>query len=213
MKINSIFQSINGEVNAFHQGSLCTFIRFQGCPLSCRYCDTKYAQDPKGGKDMTSEEVIEEVGRLGNHNITITGGEPLYQEQALKNVTAGLEDKGYAISVETNGALYLPPNINVSWVADWKGPSSGMRFQMELDNFLHISEKDFVKFVIEDEEDFSDALEVVRALSHRGCKFAFSPSFESLGPVDLVSWMQQEKQLKDLGAILSWQIHKLINVQ
>lgn len=38
MKIHSIFQSINGEVTSSYQGSICTFIRFQGCNLQCPYC-------------------------------------------------------------------------------------------------------------------------------------------------------------------------------
>jgi 7-carboxy-7-deazaguanine synthase len=38
MKIHSIFKSINGEVNRFHQGSICIFIRLAGCSLKCRYC-------------------------------------------------------------------------------------------------------------------------------------------------------------------------------
>ena len=38
MKVHSIFSSINGEISASHQGSLCTFIRLAGCNLKCSYC-------------------------------------------------------------------------------------------------------------------------------------------------------------------------------
>ena len=38
MRIHSIFKSINGEVNKYHQGSICIFIRLAGCSLKCRYC-------------------------------------------------------------------------------------------------------------------------------------------------------------------------------
>lgn len=38
LRVNEIFSSINGEVCNFHQGSLCTFIRLQGCNLDCTYC-------------------------------------------------------------------------------------------------------------------------------------------------------------------------------
>ena len=38
MFINSIYAGINGEVSILGQGSLCTFIRLQGCNLKCKYC-------------------------------------------------------------------------------------------------------------------------------------------------------------------------------
>lgn len=38
MFINSIYAGINGEVSILGQGSLCTFIRLQGCNLRCKYC-------------------------------------------------------------------------------------------------------------------------------------------------------------------------------
>ena len=39
MKVAEIFQSIHGEMNGHHQGRICTFIRFSGCPNKCHYCD------------------------------------------------------------------------------------------------------------------------------------------------------------------------------
>ena len=38
MNINEIFGSLNGEVCAMSQGSLCTFLRLQGCNAKCTYC-------------------------------------------------------------------------------------------------------------------------------------------------------------------------------
>ena len=38
MKVYEIFRSIDGEVNACHQGRISTFVRFAGCNLRCSYC-------------------------------------------------------------------------------------------------------------------------------------------------------------------------------
>ena len=42
-EIAEIFESINGE--GMKAGELAVFIRFSGCNLNCRYCDTKWAND------------------------------------------------------------------------------------------------------------------------------------------------------------------------
>ena len=40
LKINEIFDTIQGE--AFYTGTPATFIRLQGCPVGCHWCDTKH---------------------------------------------------------------------------------------------------------------------------------------------------------------------------
>ena len=87
MRIHSIFKSINGEVNKYHQGSICIFIRLAGCSLRCKYCDTVQAQSPDSGKEMNIDEIINEVVKFKNcYRITITGGEPLLQEAELEEL-------------------------------------------------------------------------------------------------------------------------------
>jgi len=212
MIINSIFSSINGEVTASHQGSLCTFIRLAGCNLRCRLCDTIYAQDKNAGKEMQIREILGEVEKLNNINITITGGEPLTQKEELKNLCEVLYSQEFAIAIETNGAIEIPdwPYVDC-WVADWKTPSSGMRSQMEIANFRNLDCLDFIKFVIETKNDFEDALQVIKDLKEIEAGFAFSPSWGALSPEILIQWMK-EADLGKVGAIMSWQIHKAIDV-
>lgn len=217
MKIHSVFESINGEVSLSHQGSLCTFIRFAGCNLSCEYCDTVYAQKKESGKEMSVTEIVHLCSMIGNKNITITGGEPLIQVSHLFKLVLDLHKFDYCISIETNGSCKIPRGWpGVSWVVDWKGPSSGMRKRMKLENFYDLYDDDFIKFVIADYNDFSDAMmvitEIVKDKGIHRPQFAFSPSYAKIDPAELVCWMSGEKLLKSIGAIFSLQIHKVIKV-
>ena len=215
MKIHSVFESINGEVSLSHQGSLCTFIRFAGCNLSCEYCDTVYAQKKESGKEMSASEIVNLCLEIGNKNITITGGEPLIQFSNLYALITSLSK--FYISVETNGSFKIPMEWPVSWVADWKGPSSGMRNKMKLGNLSNLSSQDFIKFVIADFNDFGDAMMVVTKIvndkkKRSAPRFAFSPSYAKIDPAELVHWMSENTILKNIGAIFSLQIHKVIQV-
>ena len=73
------FISINGECRRC--GQLATFIRFAGCNLNCGYCDTAWANDRKVAFDpMTAEEVYAYIKETKVTNVTLTGGEPLLQQ-------------------------------------------------------------------------------------------------------------------------------------
>jgi 7-carboxy-7-deazaguanine synthase len=215
MRINEIFKSINGEVSPAHQGSLCTFIRTSGCNLDCQYpCDTPYAKSLNSGKEMSINEIIQEVEKFNNINITITGGEPTIQLDVLE-LSKQLYVKGYRVSIETNGTYNMKSKTYLSWVADWKCPSSGMRNKMDIENFISLRFRDIIKFIIADKKDFNDALMTITALLERGagCKFAFSPSFGQIEPEQLIKWMKAEPTLGNIGAIMSYQIHKLLHVK
>ena len=211
MIVNQIFASINGEVSNAHQGSLCTFIRLAGCNLKCLYCDTSYARSAKDGKEMDIDSIIDKVRELGNRNITITGGEPMLQAEEMIFLALCLWLSGWEVSVETNGTFMMEPIRSINWVADWKGPSSGMRDSMNIANYQSLRPADIVKFVIEDYPDFIDAVLTVQNLPL--CKIAFSPSYGKMDPVQLTEWMKKEPMLRDRGAIFSWQIHKLLDLK
>ena len=222
MRIHSLFSSINGEVTSLYQGSLCTFIRLAGCNLKCSYCDTPYAQSMDSGKEMDKEEILDQIVKLGNNKITVTGGEPLLQK-GIFNVLLPLFYSGYEISIETNGSIPMLPYLatrfkkypRIRYIADWKSYSSGMRSKMKISNFKNLSPVDFVKFVIKDETDFKDALWVINRLKveYVHPQYAFSPMFGSLEPNILLKWMQGSVNLKRLGAVLNIQIHKIIDVK
>lgn len=82
MNVIEIFASIDGEGS--RQGLLTTFLRLHDCNIRCSYCDTTYSYGIDSVfTEMTAAEVANVIESLGNHRITITGGEPLLQEVAV----------------------------------------------------------------------------------------------------------------------------------
>ena len=124
MIVNEIFTSIEGE--GIRAGRLCTFIRFTGCNLRCSWCDTRYAFDE--GREMSVSEILAAVPD-GAQCITITGGEPLLQDNAsLTELTDALIARGAEVNFETNGSVdftgFMKDGTMIT--ADYKLPSSGM---------------------------------------------------------------------------------------
>ena len=75
LKVNEIFYSIQGEGTLAGLPSL--FIRLSGCPLRCKWCDTKYAWDIDSGRDYTVEQILAEIQNCKTNFVVITGGEPM----------------------------------------------------------------------------------------------------------------------------------------
>mgnify|MGYP000641595806 CR=1 FL=1 len=79
VRITEIFYSLQGESNTV--GLPTVFIRLTGCPLRCGYCDTSYAF--KGGDWITLPQVLAQVSAYGPRYVTVTGGEPLAQDEVV----------------------------------------------------------------------------------------------------------------------------------
>lgn len=67
----------------------------QGCSIGCRGCASTDTWDPDAGTALTVEEVTERLESLldGLDGLTISGGEPFQQGQALAAVVAGLRSR------------------------------------------------------------------------------------------------------------------------
>lgn len=154
MKIVEIFQSIDGE--AVRAGGLANFIRMAGCNLRCSYCDTDYALEKSNGEEMSVEEILSKLDKKIK-NITLTGGEPLWDRENAFILLKALVNSGYDVSVETNGSIELEKFIKnfptVCFIVDYKSPSSGMERNMYINNFKILRKHDCVKFVVQDKKD------------------------------------------------------------
>lgn len=203
LRINEIFLSLQGETSRV--GLPTVFVRLTGCPLRCTYCDTTYAFS--GGHTMTLNEIMEEVARHGAHYVTVTGGEPLAQRNCLALLRA-LCDAGYAVSLETSGALDVSDvDGRVMKVVDLKTPGSGEMEKNLWSNLEHLNPQDEIKFVLCDEADYRWARQVLaeRKLAER-CAVLFSPTQGELAPRDLAEWILRDH----LPVRLQVQLHKLL---
>lgn len=219
MNVNEMFVSINGECCHTHQGSLTTFIRFEGCNLKpCSYCDTQYSCNGDKFTKMSPTAIRKELKKLECKNITVTGGEPLIQKGIVSLLNELVYDNSYNVSVETNGSIPLPSvhgSFNFSWVMDFKLPSSGNFEKMCGANISRLTSNDFVKFVVGTQEDFDTAMRMIPLfLKANKPKIVLSPVFKN-GKANnkLVMQMINNKYLRYIGAIYSLQIHKIVKVK
>src|SRR5215468_1550261 len=102
MRITEIFHSIQGESS--HVGKPCVFVRLTGCSLRCVWCDTKYSY--AGGREMTGDDVLNEVAKYPTKLVEITGGEPLEQE-AVYPLMETLLARRYTVMLETGGHVKI----------------------------------------------------------------------------------------------------------
>lgn len=203
LKINEIYFSIQGE--STHAGFPCVFVRLTYCNLRCTYCDTEYAFYE--GKDMTLEQIIDEVKRYNCDMVEITGGEPLIQKEVLPLMQT-LCDMGYKVLIETGGSLpieNIDPRVHV--IMDLKCPSSKMMKKNRYENLQFIKPIDELKFVIGTREDYEWSKEMIHKYDLQSkCEILFSVVFETLKPVELVDWIIEDS----LKVRFQLQMHKFI---
>jgi len=179
LRITEIFYSLQGESNTV--GLPTVFIRLTGCPLRCSYCDTAYAFS--GGTRQSIAEIVEQVDQYKAKYITVTGGEPLAQPACHELMTA-LLDKGYSVSLETSGALDVSGvDARAIKVMDLKTPASAEMDKNLYQNIEYLSEKDQLKFVIADDEDYQWSKSMMQQydLAQR-CEILFSPVMGEMSP-------------------------------
>jgi len=168
-RIAEVFESIQGE--GLYLGEKQIFVRFYGCNLECKFCDTKL----DSFMEYEPEELFKELRlyRDKYHSISFTGGEPLLQKEFLKEVLKLTRKNNFRNYLDTNGTLYKELEDVIDYIdivaMDLKLPSStGLSdFWEEHRLFLKIASKRevFVKTVIcsyTKEEDLIRALRLIR---------------------------------------------------
>lgn len=141
-KVVEIFKSLQGE--GFFAGVPAIFVRFAGCNLKCPWCDTNHEEK----RELSSEEIIEEIESLGEAQILVlTGGEPTIQD--LRDFLTKMKQKQPLafITIETNGTK--PERLN-----RWK--------QLNLIDYITVSPKDgMINESIEDSLRIAGEIKVV----------------------------------------------------
>ena len=168
-KIAEVFESIQGE--GLYLGEKQAFVRFFGCNLDCKFCDTNLTHFSEYG----AQELFEELKTYDNliHSISFTGGEPLLQKDFLKEVLRLAHQHGFKNYLDTNGTLADELEETIDYLdivaMDLKLPSS-----TGLDNFwdahrrfLKIASRRqvFLKAVIcesTEKKDLAEALDLIK---------------------------------------------------
>lgn len=122
-KINELFETIQGEGSFTGQPSI--FIRLQGCPVACSWCDTKHTWEIELNDEVSQDVMLaksQETSKWASFSveqilalikkrdykakhIVITGGEPCMVD--LSPLCNAFEDLGYSTQVETSGTFEI----------------------------------------------------------------------------------------------------------
>lgn len=119
LPINEHFLTLQGE--AIFTGTPSLFVRLQGCPVGCGWCDTKYTWDEPGVAPETEARHIankltpdsrfawltppEILGLCPDsiRHVVLTGGEPAIHD--LTEISALLINSGRTVQIETSGTF------------------------------------------------------------------------------------------------------------
>jgi len=98
--VSEIFPAIQGEGKEL--GMPTVFLRLSGCNLSCSFCDTPYHTE---GKEMSLEEVFQEIEKYKIKHVTVSGGEPTLQDREVHKLIMEFLEVKYDVSLESNGVI------------------------------------------------------------------------------------------------------------
>jgi len=83
------------------------FVRLAGCPLRCRWCDTKYAWSESAGTEYTADQIKSKAKSYPANHLIVTGGEPMTNPE-LPDLLKALDSRGRHITIETSGIRFVP---------------------------------------------------------------------------------------------------------
>ncbi|MDT0593926.1 7-carboxy-7-deazaguanine synthase QueE [Glaciecola petra] len=123
LQVNEVFETIQGE--GFWTGTPSIFVRLQGCPVGCPWCDTKHTWDLLPNNLRSVDVIMQENEESAFYfsaspeslfalfkdksytakHIVITGGEPCMFD--LVPFTELAHKKGYSTQIETSGTFSI----------------------------------------------------------------------------------------------------------
>lgn len=154
MILNEVFYSIQGE--GLNIGKPAIFVRFGGCNLRCKWCDTKYAWE--GNRDISLPALFKEIRKFSEcKHLVITGGEPMLQQGAISAIRSEFPD--YYIEVETNGSQKPQCENDADlFTVSYKTKNSGNQpYELKTRN-----KKCVYKFAVASEKDFYEIEEIIK---------------------------------------------------
>lgn len=165
INIHSIYSALEGE--GVDIGIPTTLVRFQGCAVGCKNCDTPDSWNRNTGTLFTPEAVFDIVKELPAKRVSITGGDIALQLTGLNKLMSLLQAHGYITNLELTGQSYLDftgfnPGLTCLSI-DIKPPSTGVTSNLTaIEKYLRdaVIHKQ-IKIVVADEKDLRFALDTV----------------------------------------------------
>lgn len=205
------FLSINGE--GLRQGHLCTFIRFKGCNLRCKYCDSSYSYDTtESAEIMTAEQIVQCCKKNGSKMVMLTGGEPMYQPDIVYLIQL-LCKNGFSVEIETNGSIDIREVSSIQnnrpyITLDYKTSASGMEHANLLSNYNYVTKQDCVKFVVGSIADLNKMVQIVNQYNLLDrTNVLISPDWDAIKPEAIANYIIEHRLN---GYRMQMQIHKII---
>lgn len=170
MIVNEIFYSLQGE--GFLAGMPSVFVRLAGCPLRCRWCDTKYAWSQDAGQERSIAEIVEMVCEWPCRFVVITGGEPMVNFE-IRQLVQELKAAEKHVTIETAGIAYIPdvpcdlmsisPKLSnsVPTEPEHAAVHEDSRLDLAVLGELAANYHYQIKFVVNSESDLPDIQEVI----------------------------------------------------
>ncbi len=219
-KINELFETLQGEGSFTGQPSI--FIRLQGCPVGCSWCDTKHTWEIELSDKVSAEKMLtktEETSQWASFSVedilaliksksyqakhvVITGGEPCMVD--LTPLCEAFEQQGYSTQIETSGTFEVK-TTSKCWVT--VSPKVNMRGGYDI-LASAMTRANEIKHPVATEQHISDIKELL-------AKHKVEKTAVYLQPIS------QKKRATDIAITaciannwrLSVQVHKYIGIE
>lgn len=133
MRINSIRYN-NSVVDG---PGIRTVLFMQGCDLHCKGCQNQSTWDINKGKEIDVNDLVDKLNKkVFNKKITISGGEPLMQKEALIELVSQLNDLGFDIVLYTGHQKEDVPSILMKKIKYLKTGSFIQELKTTIDPFV-----------------------------------------------------------------------------
>ena len=219
--VNEFFSTIQGE--ATFVGTPSFFIRLQGCPVGCGFCDTKYTwyindtnetnniheiknennRDTPTYINLTTQEILSLCQQNTANHIVFTGGEPCLYD--LTTITKQLHDtKRFSTQIETSGTHEINCDPR-TWVT--LSPKIGMAggYTVLESSYKRANE---IKFPIGKQKHIDNLMQILDQHDFKNIKIWLQPLSQSKKSTDLCVELAMKENFN-----LSLQTHKFINMR
>ena len=167
LSIAEIFYSVQGE--GMLVGVPSVFVRFSGCNLRCKWCDTPYASWNPEGRELLLGGVLADIRRHWPSHVVVTGGEPMIAPM-IGDLTRRIKEMDAHITIETAGTVYAPVTCDLMSISPklanstphrrdggrWAAQHDRLRYQPEVLKKLMGEYEYQLKFVVSKEEDLEE---------------------------------------------------------